>query len=1278
MTNYYIETEIKNLSERIEALTECENNGRNYIDERHKKWEGKWSFSTLLTETIFQSENLEYFSSKDLNSFHKEYEKEHNIIIDLKEIKKKQWIRIIDFQIRLPNAITNNFYCFRDYGKDKEKPDFIIKHIETFKFLFALHKKIGYRDEKRLVIKKTQLLKILENHKIIFNSCPDYKFFKKINLLKELNINKVELNIFSCNISTEITKKIASNLWLRLTANKKPKDVFNIWQYKVMKITYHLPYIYDLLPNRAFKKLIKVSIKKIVSETDLDNSEKEIDKLFWDDYMLKSFHNRILTVPKKYKIDTSNPLNLYNSLQKIESSYHIIHYQEIRSDFSFLINLVVTNDRFLSSPENSYLYTKSLLNSSLNKPFVFWKTIKLIKENRPEILPFLLIDKQFSTITQILLSELKIKSEIFQNQDRGDFVIDREKIISEFWINGFNILVRNKNFTFSKEIISNNIDFIFKYLLNEIYRSPNNNNYNQDDIVKTILHERYSLSLNILTQIKQQQSNYFLPNFIDELINIVNKPNNTLQSNEFTYFELPKYDLLLKLIAYLKTNKLDNNQQDKITEITLTSLKNKFSENLITIQADYEEFPKQVNSKWISEPYGLEKIKWETFIVECFQINKLGDFLTTLQDIKITEDYEWNSSQSHKLRTFLKILIISFQNLHDKKDIYKRQNIDINDILNELEKTITKLLVKHCQKDTTKNSIDIFSNLLETNSFGQNKPIFPIVANTINHFSNKKNIEKIISSITKSERFIYFYFLLYNSLISERDRIFLQNKIEKFDIKYYLEKAHWLPDIETTLIEAINSEVFTKHTETILNYYEKIVEKKGFNKSQDTLFYIKLLLAYRNNEESSINSIDIPDKSYSVTNNNQKYINYKSYYHALFRNKEEDFDKSLLILENISAKEPNNFEFNLRKLYTKSMIAINQSNIDYEQATIIFQEISDELNQLDKKYKEIKKTEPNKHFNFEFYSLIKLICFFYLKQHSNFEYTYLNTLNSVQRLQREFIQLAVDSFTKDNNFTKASNIINQAEKFHRLRNDEVPEFVTALKNKLNDNSNISILLSNSESVLALRPENLIRTIPEKINPFTKNIGEFLLWEISFASNQFLTKIKSIKKHIGEDEFTDLLQIIINGQLKSFNLKLDEQKRAGSSATQKKVGLGSVDLTFSNEIKDITFEAVRFNSKQGVKNNFDNIIDHIEKTFDYSTSKKYFFNIVYYQADKFILHWNEFKNNKISLVNFPKEYSLKNKIDITDKFGNDAIKVIKTIHENELEFYHIFLNLNYVT
>lgn len=1280
MANYCIEAEIINLSKKIKTLKAKDVNTKRHVRDRQKKWENYWSFSILLAEVIYQSENLKYLSLEDLYDLHDKYERQYNVKVDLNNILDKQWIRTIDSKICLPNAIKSSLSYFKDHRKDKQKPDFIIKHIEIFEFLNALQEKIGYEEEKNLIIKKSRLLKIIENHKSVFKRCPSYDFFKRINLLNELSNNEVELYLLHCNTSLDIDRKIASSLWVKLMTDKKlgVELTFDIWQQKILKIAFHLPNIFEFLQHRHFKKLIELAIKKIISEKDLDNSIKEIDKLFWDDYMLRDFHNRILTVPQKHQIDTSSPINLFHSLQRIEKSYHIVHYQQIRTGYLFLINLIIENDTVSRGLEDSFLSTRNMLISSMEKPYVFWKTIQVIKEKRPEILPYLLGHNQLSVVGQVLLIELKINPEIFGSENNKDIAIETEEVISEIWLQGFKIFIESRKFEFKRDETPYNIYVIFKSLLDNIYNSKHNkyNYYQEGIIIENLFEIRYNDSFNIfITQIRQDGNNNFLVSLVDTIKDAIHKKNSTPQDYKFVNLDLQKYDLLIRLLTFSKEATIKTNNQKIIIELVLGSLKSKFSLDEIVIQGDYELETERVNSKWIYEPFGLDKIAWDIFIIECYQQDRLDTFLKIHKGIVVTDEYEWNNSQAHKLRTFLKILMISFQNIFNKKDIHKRKGVEVQEILNELEATITKIIIKHCKNDIKEKSIDIFSKFLETPTFRKDKSLFPSVANVLNFFS-KKNIESIISSITKSERLLYFYYLLYNTLISERDRAFLQVEIQNFKIEDFLDNANWLPDVENMLIESINSEVFPTNTKTILKFYESIVKKKKLKDSQNILFQIKLLLAYRDNDEKSIHSLEIPSQQYRIQETNQKFYNYKSYYYALFRIREEEFEKALICLEDICKKEPDNFQFNLRRLYTKSMIAIDLSKVNYKESETIFQEISEELVQLDQRYDEVKENEPDKYFNFDFFNLIKLICFKNLKQYANFEYTFFNALNSVQRLQKEFIELAVESFTKNNNFIQASKLISDAETFHRLRNDEVPTFISKLKDKLYDKKHVSELQSYFESILALKPENLITAIPERVNPYTKNIGEFLLWETVFASNQFLIKIKSINKNISEDEFTDFLQIIINGQLKSFNLKLEEQNRSGSSATKKKVGLGSVDLAFSNGIKNITFEAVRFYKKQSVKYNFDNIIEHIEKTFNYSTTKNYFYNIVYYQNDDFMLHYDEFKNNKITSVNFPIGYELKSQVDITSRFGNDAIKVLKTIHNKELNFYHIFLDLNY--
>jgi len=1275
-SNYYIQSEIENLSKRIQVLTGKEYQGKKHIGNQQKNWEATRGLSTLLTEVIHQADQLIYFSLEDLFEFHSNYELRNKIKIDLNEIRDRQWIRIISHQVRLPNSITYNLHDFNNKSKNDKLPQIIKDNFEVFKFLFELHQKVGYQEEKKLAIDKGKIDNILKKYKQIFPTLPDLRFFRRTSFIKENEFGSYLINTKHFDFSNDLIENVAAKLWGKMSLeNTKIEMVdFDTWHNKTLKLGFHLPNLKELIPSKSFEKLIDFAISKLDNEEDLKNSKYEIDKLWWDHCEMKHFHNAILTIPSKYKIDNSNFLALYESLERIGQRFGVVQYQEIRSDLSFLVQLVVTNDRVIGS-SNTFSLTNKLLNSSLDKPFIFKSILDATKRHKPEILPYLLIANNFSAITLTLISKLKINSDIYRNQGRENLHIDRENLLSELYNDAFNIMVRNKDSSLENYQKAINVNFTFKDLLKEIFRTPYSQNYNQDIIVKDSLKKRHKQSLKIF-QIDRIDTNYYLPDFIEELIQTINDSKETLPSFPTVSIKLSQYDFLLELLSISKEYKSSLTIQNSITDCILNDLFKIFKKDSIQIHKDFDLKPSTVELEWSSEPYGIENINWEDFIVGCYQTGKLDLFLKCIQKLKIKDDRKWENTQVQRVTFFLKIILISFSRLNSKKDIYHINNIDINDILYSLEKTITSTLAKHSKAEATSNSIDIYSKLKESIYFNRNQPILHYISEALNHFS-KKNIESIISTIRNSEAFVSSYFFLYNSLISERDRAFLQKQIESIDIDEFLDKSYWLPTIRSTLIDAINSGVFTKQSETILNYYETVVENRNLNENKESVFYIKLLLAYRKNDEAGIIAVEVPKRQYSVSENKQKYQNYKRFYSALFRVREKNYDEALQILKDLCEKEPDNFEFQLKLLHARSLVALETTKTDYTAASVEFQEIYEGLEKLDEVLNEIRKQNPNTYFNYQFYTLIKLTALCHLKKHSTFEYTYFTSLNSVQRLQQEFLELAVDNFTKDESFLKASKLINQAENYHKLRNDSTPEFVSKLKNKLNNPSNISTLLSSYKSILALQPDDLIRTIPDIINPLSKDLGEFLLWEIVIAANQFLTKIKSIKKNIGEDEFTDFLQIIINSQLKNFNLKIEEQNRSGSSATKKKIGVGNVDLTLPNGFQNVTLEAVRFNSKQGVKNNFDKIIEHIKKTFNYSTTKKYFYNIVYYQGANFDTHWNDFLNTKLPHVNFPNGYSLLDVKEPSKKVENAAIKTVKSLHENDLEFYHIFLNLNYL-
>lgn len=85
---------------------------------------------------IICSEKEPKFSDDDLFHFHKKYEQDNSIKISLDKIQNDQWIRHINEEIRLPNAITKALWAFRkeEDGESVEFPKFIAENIAEFRF----------------------------------------------------------------------------------------------------------------------------------------------------------------------------------------------------------------------------------------------------------------------------------------------------------------------------------------------------------------------------------------------------------------------------------------------------------------------------------------------------------------------------------------------------------------------------------------------------------------------------------------------------------------------------------------------------------------------------------------------------------------------------------------------------------------------------------------------------------------------------------------------------------------------------------------------------------------------------------------------------------------------------------------------------------------------------------------------------------------------------------------------------------------------------------------
>jgi hypothetical protein len=107
----YIDSNIKSLSEKL--MSSRQYDSLTHINNEVILRNTQWATSILLSEILFAAKKEPKFSYDDLFHFHKKYEQDYSIKISLDKIQNNQWIRNINEEIRLPNAITNALWAFR-------------------------------------------------------------------------------------------------------------------------------------------------------------------------------------------------------------------------------------------------------------------------------------------------------------------------------------------------------------------------------------------------------------------------------------------------------------------------------------------------------------------------------------------------------------------------------------------------------------------------------------------------------------------------------------------------------------------------------------------------------------------------------------------------------------------------------------------------------------------------------------------------------------------------------------------------------------------------------------------------------------------------------------------------------------------------------------------------------------------------------------------------------------------------------------------------------------
>ncbi|MDX2189577.1 MAG: hypothetical protein SFY32_06920 [Bacteroidota bacterium] len=1250
----------------------------------------EWGAAYFWSEVILASRESNYNISLDiLNNLKERYEEQTGKKVDIDFLMEKQWLRIVLGLIEIPDVVLSACWQLDKLSsiKEEEKGHYasIIKWQYELSFLkFVLDVKSDRSEFD--IISKPRLVTILRNHRFLFPQTPSLQFFKSKNIIRE---GKTGCYILKPNHEYDFVHslfdKIFVLLWEKVIQDnrfKNDKDRLLFILIKTSKIRSWNENFESYITTDSKNRLFNAAKELILNESDIITGEDEIKKMRLEHgegkwmSLESSKHYFHPPLPNNGSI-----FNLFDSLNLLNKrgNSDMVYHQGTRNNVGFLINIIVKNDDkyHWNSDTLAFPRIRELYSKSNNRPYLLWELSNLIKEQRKELLPELLLESNTASLGFRLLFEkdrFHRPQELFSSEISYSIVKEVASII-------LSVLWSTRDH--EPEICA---QVIFECLL-----TTGRNNYYNIKVTPHIeehktVHSLFKKELEI-TFVKGKHDRH-KNNWFDRFQEVSHSLLNSIETYDYDFerindvIGLPfiKLDLLLWLYDCCnKHNFLEGKDEllQKIAKVALETYIYNINLNEVDtkILTEQNPIPKLIIPLWAVSKRQVEEFPWVELAIIFNRHHFFIQFLSpcNLKFQKAEDDYDkHNRFIAEKLRTHLFILLLTHKELtkYRNKPEYTGE-IPLN-ILNLIETTVLSYISKGSLPKPKEAQVDLFNEFLERNMWTDDHiELLPLISQTLNQFQTVGAAKEIVKSIIKSETLIRSLKLL-EYAIGEQSREFLIDQIRSIDIKVALDEIRWLPDIQAVLSLITSHESFIDKSKIILERWEKIIDKKDFKTEHKIFGYrIKLLLAYIEGDMQKIAQLEQPKlNKYRISvDYTFNPIEDKEFYVALLYLKQNEphkaydiFNKHLKNSDDRPTLALNRFASKIK--WAEKETELNRKELLYKESLTEWLEFEKTANSKDI-YQIQEKIEYN-----------KLDVYDKLNAHSKFDETFSKLETAVQ-LQQDFLKLRIINLNDRDMQIQAESLLTKAEIYHRLGNGIYPSFIYDLRNLINDSNPIDEYRNQYIRIMTQSTDNLVKIIPDNINKYN-TVEEFILHELIESASDVLTYINSIDEIRIEDKYTDLLLLSLNGRLKMYFLKLGNQ-RGGFSYNPKMRNPGERDFVIcdASNRQIAVCEALNLFGKNTTTTKSHNL-----KIFNYSPERKLFFIIVYYlgNGSKFKTSWSNYTNDVIPKIGFPSEYNINGLLeDLSSKgFGSDSVKVGKALHGSETVIYHLYVNINYKT
>lgn len=1214
---------------------------------------------------ILRSEFLERFTS---------YQEARDLNLSFERLTSIPWIEEAGENIKI-------------HSLEYDKPVFEFKNELNF-IRFLVQKKPS---ELKLVIPAERLIAIHQRHKDFYPETPTLEELATQQVIMSKGENYY-LNLWHTTPGYwgTLSSKIGFLLFTSMKdSGRYPEKttLFRTWLLKMHFINASLESPVRMsTEDRA--DLLSYCVKALLEEKDLVGPDKEVSRL-----VLSGRDFEFVTIANESKIgfpdlNTAGDLfELFNLMEECDDVHHsnLLWIQESRWFTTQLIQVVVFFDNRYAADGIGYSSIRQLLHAGMTRPYLLWKTCWYIHYWKPEIIPYLCLDRKVASLVFQLYTISKPDPSL-SDQQAGTLL--KENIISCFDLLLSGLLTFSPEQGIEKsvpvfECLITLAENKWKLLAKEqtahvIEQQQQHAHELLDAVVLTLENKKLPGSYH-------NSDGEFHPLFFPEILADLFKQVESYSSLKsypggVVGLSLIKMDLLSILLSLVFR---ETYQKQHVEE--------KHLEDMLLVKAFLSEYLRAFNTSsvnkwdfteaatidavpiWATHQQGLELIPWSKWLLLLENHGLLPEFLSPRGlSLKQTENSwdHYNHYTVQKIRKHVEILMLAHQGLKENEYHYKQEGYKVETAIRRLELAIADYIDKYAVNDTSNRRMDILSDRHERRGFGSGeRALLPLIAQALNKFEpvTKTAIIKSLlqtDSLTKCLRLMEF-------LTSEADIHLIREQIKNFDVTAYLGEKNYIPEIETVVVKLAEFEEFIEKAQEALLYWEhRVLTQRDDTEYCITSFRLKLLIAYWEGDEDTIIQAEGPDLDSFSTSRGFEFNREqtRNFYLGLVKLKHNKPEAAYTIFNGLMGVSKTD----------KAAIAINRF---YSHITIA-KEVTDKsakekiLSKALMEWESYETSIPKEEKSYVLENVQenlwqnKLQVFHQLRRDKEFDQLFLS-LDQTFQLRKDFFEIRMSNFLRRQQYEQAKTFADMAKRYHQSTDVPTPEFIRRAIEQLEDEDDYRRLRKDYQDMITRTPENLVQILPENLVG-KRNLAAFVLKEICSSANALLDNINSIDKIDLEDKYSDLL---ISGLANKFtNWYWSVGNSRGGFSASNKNNPGELDFIIRSADNDriATCEALLLHGKDT-----SDVTSHLIKTFNYDHRRKLFFIIVYYNGNNAVKHWKDYQNNIIPNIQYPEDFPLHEAAEeIDENFTNNSVKALLAKHGEHTLVYHVFINLNY--